>query len=316
MVESELFHMVVGVLQGGVSSEREISFLSGEQVISSLQRYYIDVVPVEINTRDEQILKEVIEKSNIDVAFIALHGEFGEDGGIQRILEKMNVPYTGSGPDASYNAMDKSISKKLFLRESVPTPRHCILTENQPLPAEFYCPLVVKPHLSGSSIGVTIVKEERILNEALKEAFSFSDKVLLETYIEGKELTVGILDGIPLGVVEIVPKTSYYDFSAKYTDGLVEFIAPARLPPDLYRSVQEIALKAHNSLGCRDFSRVDIRLSSDGVPYVLEVNSIPGLTSHSLLPVSARCCGIHFDALIQRMIVLALKNIQMSKTRM
>ena len=315
MVEEILPGIVIGVLQGGVSSERDISLLSGEQVMCSLKRSHIKAVGIEVNTCDERAFRELIVKSNIDAAFIALHGEFGEDGTVQGILDDMSIPYTGSGEAASYNSMDKIISKGIFQKTGVPTPRFFAFTKNGGIPVKgFSYPFVVKPYSGGSSIGITIVKEKRRLGEALEHAFSSGEKALIEEYIEGREYTVGILDEIFLGVVEILPKTEYYDFSAKYTEGMVEFIAPAQLSHKLYRTLQEIALRAHSVLGCCGFSRVDMRLTKDNIPFVLEVNSIPGLTSHSLLPLSAKCCGINFDELIKIMLELSLKK-RMSSLR-
>jgi D-alanine-D-alanine ligase len=169
-------------------------------------------------------------------------------------------------------------------------------------------PLVVKPYACGSSLGVSIVQEKSDLKKALEDAFLQQGKVLLETYIGGREITVGILDQEPLAVVEIVPKSGYYDFNAKYKDQETEFIVPAEISGKIYNNCQSIALAAHKALGCRDFSRVDIRLSEAGVPYVLEVNSIPGLTAHSLLPLSADASGVSFEELIRKMLHLALSR--------
>lgn len=310
MVGEALSGLTVGVLQGGVSSEREISFLSGRQVLEALSRCAVKAVPIDISTRDEGALRILLSENCIDCAFIALHGEFGEDGAIQRILEDITIPYTGSGPGASYKAMDKIVSKQIFLQEEIPTPPFSALSRGQSCPPPSGYPVVVKPYLSGSSVGVRIVHQENEFFSALEEAFAHGDKVLIEQYIPGTECTVGILEDRPLGVVEIMPKNPYYDFSAKYTDGMVEFLAPAPFPEHIYRAVQDTGLRAHRALGCRDFSRVDIRLSTQGIPFVLEVNSIPGLTSHSLLPLSARCEGIDFDMLIRKMIIMALKRRQ------
>lgn len=295
----------IGVLGGGVSSEREISLISAEAAFCALRRNQLEAVFIDIFTSRENEVRELILSMNIDIAFIALHGEFGEDGTIQKILEDLDIPYTGSGPKASYQAMDKIISKSIFLKEGVPTACFSVCDDINKIPADFGFPLVVKPYFAGSSIGVSIVRRKEELMDALEKAFSCQRKVILERYIEGKELTVGILEEKPLAVVEIVPKKGYFDFQSKYTDGLTEFAAPADLPESVYRRVQDAACAAHCVLGCRDFSRVDIRLSNEGIPYVLEVNSIPGLTSHSLLPLSAKCCGIEFDELISKMVVLA-----------
>ncbi|HDN85855.1 MAG: D-alanine--D-alanine ligase [Candidatus Omnitrophota bacterium] len=308
MGELNLKEICVGVLQGGVSEERDISLLSGEQVCLSLERQRINAKPIDIFTTDEKIIRKILEEAEIEIAFIALHGRFGEDGGIQSILEKMDLPYTGSKPLASYLAMNKIASKKIFKKMGVPTPEFLVIKRGDSLNKSFSFPQVVKPYFSGSSLGISIVYNKYQLNHALGKAFSLGENVILESYIEGREFTVGILEEKPLGVVEIVPQSSYFDFTTKYSDNLAEFLAPAPLDKGVYSRIQRIALEAHKALGCEHFSRVDIRLSRDNTPFVLEVNSIPGLTSHSLLPLSARCYGIDFDGLIKKMVVLALER--------
>jgi len=305
----KLDNILVGILEGGISEEREISHLSAENVYWALRRQGIKSVRLDINTDDKERIKRILSESKIDVVFIALHGRFGEDGRIQTILEELKVPYTGSAPYPSYLAMNKIASKRVFLKNRIPTPPFFVL-DRKKLPQEFNIsfPLVVKPYFSGSSIGVSIIREEEEFEEALEKAFRWGEKVIVERYIEGKELTVGILEDKPLGVVEIVYQKDFFDFYTKYEDEKVSFLAPAKLEEKIYKRVQEIAFLAHKSLGCRDFSRIDIRLDRENNPFVLEVNSIPGLTSHSLLPLSAKCCGIEFDELIRRMIVLALSR--------
>jgi len=315
MVEDKMNKIKVGVLQGGVSSEREISLQSGAQVISSLQRSGIRTAAIDVTCRDSCAVREMVLKSGIDCAFIALHGEFGEDGRIQMILEDLKLPYTGSGPLASRIAMNKIESKKIFMDQGVPTPEFEVLVRGSRPSLRWQCPFVIKPDASGSSVGVSVVKEAKELDQALASAFRESETVLIEEYIEGKECTVGILAGKPMGVVEILPKTGYYDFSAKYSEGMASFKAPAEVEPELYRKIRDTGLRAHQVLGCRDFSRADIRLSAEGIPYVLEVNSIPGLTSHSLLPLSASCAGIDFDLLIKKMLELCLESRVLLKER-
>ena len=227
-------------------------------------------------------------------------------------------------PLASYLAMDKIVSKLIFLNTNIPTADFLVywhkpgqsldnLESLGALRQRIQYPTVVKHYFSGSSLGVSVVREEPQLLEALKKALSLQNKIILENYIEGRELTVGILEDEPLSVVEIIPKKGYYDFTAKYSDGMTEFIVPAKLENTVYSKVQEIALRAHKALGCRHFSRVDIRLNKDNEIFVLEVNSIPGLTSHSLLPLSASACGINFDRLILTMTQLALNGYKATK---
>ena len=310
--------MKVGVLGGGVSSEREISLLSANEAYKALRKNNIETVLVDITTQQEEKVKEVILNSNIDLAFIALHGEFGEDGKIQKILEELNIPYTGSGSLASYLAMDKIVSKEIFMKKGIPTADFVVYEAGQPidnLTSNLKYPAVVKPFFSGSSVGVFIVKNKAELETALKKAIALQPKIIIEDYIEGREFTVGIFEDKPLAVVEIVLKSGYFDFTTKYNDGLAQFIAPAKLEETIYKKIQGIALAAHCALGCKHFSRVDILLGSDYVPYVLEVNSIPGLTTHSLLPLCAKCCGIDFEELIVRMAQLALHGKNFKKIR-
>ncbi len=305
----------VGVLKGGVSEEREVSLISGKEAAEALRRRGINVVEIDITSVDEEIIRSQLLAAGIHVAFIALHGRFGEDGGIQKILEDMGIAYTGSSSHASYYAMDKIVSKQLFVKEGIPTPSFIILEDKSVSFGEVNFPVVIKPHYSGSSLGVSIVKDRESLWKALEVAFSISDKVIIEEYIAGRELTVGILDDKPLGVVEIVPRRGYYDFSTKYSDGMVEFKVPAPLDDDVYNRTMEVALRAHQVLGCRHFSRVDIRLNDKEVPFVLEVNSIPGLTSHSLLPMCAKLKGLNFDDLIVEMLKLCLRDVKKEKQR-
>ena len=309
-----LDNIKIGVLGGGVSSEREISLISAQEAYKVFQGKNLNVTFIDIFTQEESKVKEMIIKSGIDFAFIALHGEFGEDGKIQKILDDLGVAYTGSGSLASYLAMDKIVSKEIFINNGIPTANFKVYDANihnekrlrEHLFKNLNYPLVVKPYFAGSSVGVSIVRQEADLEKALNTALLLQSKIVLEDYIKGREFTVGILEEKSLAVVEIITKTEYFDFTTKYSDGLVEFIAPAKLENDIYNKIQSTALAAHKALGCRYFSRVDVRLSENNVPYVLEVNSIPGLTSHSLLPLSAKCCGINFDELILKMASLAL----------
>ncbi|MFH1902057.1 MAG: D-alanine--D-alanine ligase [Candidatus Omnitrophota bacterium] len=304
---SDLKGIKVGVLGGGVSNEREISLVSAQNVYDTLKRKSIDAVLIDIVISSEEKVKKILFSYNIDVAFIALHGEFGEDGGIQKILEELGIFYTGSERLASYRAMDKIISKRIFTKAGIPTAPFFVCKDSKLLKNIKY-PIVVKPYFAGSSLGVSIVWQERDLSQAIEGALSLQDMVILEDYIEGRELTVGILEEKPLAVVEIIPKKGYFDFHAKYTEGEAEFVTSVNLEEGVYERVQEAALAAHCALGCRHFSRVDIRLDKNNIPFCLEVNSIPGLTPHSLLPLSAKACGIDFDELILRMMTFALDD--------
>ncbi|MDD4182916.1 MAG: D-alanine--D-alanine ligase [Candidatus Omnitrophica bacterium] len=308
----------VGVLGGGVSSEREISLLSANEAYKALRKNNIETVFIDITVSEKEKVKEMILSSNIDLAFIALHGEFGEDGKIQEILEELDMPYTGSDAKASYLAMDKIASKEIFIKNGIATAGFAVYEAGQSiedLALNLKYPAVVKPFFAGSSVGVFIVRNKIELGFALKEAVTLQPRVIIEDYIEGREFTLGIFEDKPLAVVEIVLKSGYFDFTTKYSDGLADFIAPAKLDKTVYRKIQDTALAAHYALGCKHFSRVDIRLGCDSVPFVLEVNSIPGLTTHSLLPLSAKCCGIDFDELIINMAQLALNEKNFKKIR-
>jgi len=303
----DLRELKIGVLGGGVSAEREISFASARAVVAALRRNRLPVVFLDIFTAQREKIKEVILAQDIDVVFIALHGEFGEDGRVQQIMEELNIPYTGSGPHASYLAMDKVATKKVFRQYDIPTPSFCVWQRGQSLPGDVKYPLVVKPFFSGSSLGVSIVKDKRELAGALGRASSLAGgKVILEEYIEGREFTVGILEDQPLPVLEIIPAQGYFDFTTKYTHGCARFEVPASLPREVYQRVQALAYSAHRALGCRHFSRVDLRLDRGNRPFFLEVNAIPGLTSHSLLPRAAAAGGVSFDELILKIVRLSL----------
>ncbi|MDD3297107.1 MAG: D-alanine--D-alanine ligase [Candidatus Omnitrophica bacterium] len=297
---------IIGVLGGGISGEREISLLSARAAYNALSQGSFQAVFMDIDTSDENIIRERIYSSGIDLAFIALHGQFGEDGQIQKIMENMEMVYTGSDSGASASAMNKAFSKEIFLKNNIPTPRYSVFANKVIALENISWPVVVKPSCSGSSLGVSIARGQPEFSRAIDKAFSYDKFAIVEDYIGGREITVGILDEQPMGVVEIISDRQYYDFEAKYCEAKTKFIAPARLDSGTYKKIQEIGLAAHKALGCRHFSRVDIRLSKDNIPYVLEVNSIPGLTSHSLLPLSAGICGISFNLLIEKMTKLAL----------
>ncbi len=303
----ELKKIKIGVLGGGVSREREVSLVSAKAALKALQNNGLNVVFIDIATSQKEKVKYLIRSYELDLAFIALHGRFGEDGQIQKILEELDIPYTGSGSKSSFLAMDKVSSKEIFVRSAIPTPDYVVCINKESIPQDIDYPVVVKPDFEGSSLGVSIVYKESELEPALNTAFSCAERIIIEDYIDGRELTVGILDEMPLAVVEIVPKKGFYDFRTKYSDtDCPDYIVPAKLDGSIAKEVQRLGFSAHKALGCRHFSRADIRLGKDDAPYVLEVNSIPGLTSHSLLPLAAGACGISFDKLILKMVELAL----------
>jgi D-alanine-D-alanine ligase len=300
----------IGVLFGGLSAEREVSLKSGTAVYQALIAQGYDAVAIDVG-RD---LAEILKREAIEVAFIALHGRYGEDGCVQGLLELLQIPYTGSGVLASALAMHKLYSKQAFAASGILTaPFRCyrrgeaVKLTNIP----FGLPLVVKPVQEGSSVGVSIVKEEKQLADAVELAFRYDDEILVEQYIKGQEVQVGIVDDMPIGAIEIVPKNEFYDFEAKYTDGMAEHIFPARLEPSRYEKALQIGLAAHRSLGCKGYSRVDLLVTSSGDCYVLEVNTLPGMTTLSLFPeIAAKGAGLPFAPLVSRIIESAALSIQ------
>ncbi|MFH2137008.1 MAG: D-alanine--D-alanine ligase [Candidatus Omnitrophota bacterium] len=297
----------IGVLMGGFSSEREISLKSGNAVVQALQSCDFDTVIFDFQSPGELIDK--IKKSNVDCVFNALHGTFGEDGQVQQILDDLEIPYTGSGVQASQLAMDKTESHNIFKANGISVPEYVVFRPGDHLSEEWlsYFPLVVKPAHEGSSIGLSIIEDADDLPLALEEAFKFDKKVLIERYIKGREITVGILEDEPLPVIEVIPKNKFYDFQAKYTLGMTEYKVPAFLPETTYLQAQSLALKAHRILGCRCFSRVDMLIGQGDKLFVLEVNTIPGFTSTSLLPKAAAARGISFPELCRKMVLSSVE---------
>jgi len=301
----------VGVLYGGVSAEREISLATGTAVGEALASIGYPVEMLDI--RDVPIGELTPER--MDVAFVALHGTFGEDGGIQSVLEAQGVPYTGSGPRASRLAMDKVASKRCFRRAGVPTAPYVEVRADsrgdcRELAAarSLGFPVIVKPAAQGSSVGISVVREPDELPQALARALEFGDRALIEKFIEGRELTVGILDDHPLPIIELVFGGEIFTYDIKYTKGMARHVVEPDLAPGVAERVKEAAVAAHRSLGCSGCTRVDLRLSAEGCPYVLEVNTIPGMTETSLLPDAARAAGIGFAELCEMAVQMALRS--------
>lgn len=297
----------IGVILGGRSAEREVSLKSGEAILASLKKSGYDTIPIEM---DEKIA-EKIRDSNIGVAFIALHGPGGEDGSLQGFLEVMKIPYTGSGVLSSGLGLNKATSRKIFIYHDIKVPPFYIVRRDEKINLDlnalpFSFPLVVKPCSQGSSIGVSIVKKEEGFKKAIDDAFRYDEEILIEKFIEGREIHVGILDDKPLGAIEVRPKGEFYNYEAKYLPDMSEHIFPAPLEEGLYRKVLEIGLKAHNAIGCRGYSRVDCLVTNSRDVFTLEVNTLPGMTETSLLPEIARKRGIDFDALVEKILSLAL----------
>jgi D-alanine-D-alanine ligase len=246
---------------------------------------------------------EVLNGEGVEMAFIALHGGYGENGSIQGMLEVLGIPYTGSGVLASALAMDKEASKKIFIYHNIPVAAFVVLSKEQRAKRiEFNLPWVVKPATEGSSVGVSIVREEVRFREALEKAFSFGSRVIVEKFIGGKEIHIGILNDTVLGGVEVRPSLEFYNYEAKYTAGLTKYILPPEIGTEAYKKAKDIALSAHIALGCKGATRVDLRVDSEGNPYVLEVNTIPGMTEMSLLPKIARLAGFDFSGLIEEIL--------------
>lgn len=295
----------IGVLMGGVSSEREISLISGGTVIAALRGEGYDVLPLDIND-NIKLIRKMLKEAQIDVAFIALHGHFGEDGTIQKLLKSLNIYYTGSHAKASSLALNKIISRKTFRDAGIAVPEYRVLASGVDVEGNnFRFPLVVKPSSQGSSIGLSIVENKNDLSLAIQLALRYNERVIIEEYIEGREVSVGILDDKALPVIQIIPKRKFYDYQAKYETGMSDYLLPAPLTDDEYLKVQEVALSAHRSLGCRDFSRVDMIMRKNK-PIILEVNTIPGLTQNSLFPKAAQAAGISFNQLCVKLIKLAI----------
>ena len=288
---------------GGPGAEREVSLRSGAACSAALRRAGWPVCDVDVRG------PEFALDADTAVAFLALHGTFGEDGTIQQILENRRVAYTGCGVQASHDCFDKAISKRIFEAAGVPSARYELLTAAGSRRVTLPLPVVVKPACQGSSVGVAIVRDAAALDAALTDAFRYGDHVVVEEFVAGREMTVGILGGTALPVVEVRPKTGVYDYASKYTTGATEYEVPARLSEAATRAMQEVALAAFRAAGCRDYSRIDFMLSQGGErPCVLEINTLPGMTETSLLPKAAAAAGIGFEDLCSRMVRMALER--------
>ena len=302
MTKKVLKKKKIGVLLGGDSSEREVSLKSGMAVHSALKANKYNVTAIDAAGD----LCRLIKKEGIDIAFIVLHGGHGENGAVQGLLEVMHIPYTGSGVLASALAMDKEASKKIFLYHGIPVPAFGIISgaeaavKNVRMPFRF--PWVVKPAAEGSSVGVEIVRGEASFSKALKKALSYGERVIVEHYVRGKEVQIGILNDKVLGGVEVKPSLEFYNYEAKYTAGLTEYILPPRLSPKVYEKAKEAAVSAHRALGCSGATRVDLIIDGKGRPFVLEVNTIPGMTETSLLPKIANNAGYDFIGLLEEIL--------------
>ncbi|MCF7669460.1 MAG: D-alanine--D-alanine ligase [Verrucomicrobia bacterium] len=295
--------LTVTIMQGGNSSEREVSLASGAAVAKALRECGCRVHQVD-PCYDEWSIPE-----GTDCVFLALHGTYGEDGIVQARLRELGLAYTGSDPESSSMAFDKVLSKKRFIECGVPTlPFSVIESVDAPIPPDMGLPLVIKPARQGSSVGVHLVDSEYEWREALADTLRYDSVALIEPKIVGREMTVAVMDGRALPVVEIRPKTGSYDYTNKYTKGATDYLCPAPIDDDMTERLQSIGLKANNVLGCRDYSRVDLMLGNDGQAWVLEVNTLPGMTETSLLPKAAAAAGMDYCGLCMKMVELAVSR--------
>jgi len=333
--------MKVAVLLGGTSAERDVSLVSGlaiskalaeaghqvtavdcafgDQVINDWDAEINDIILVEHSDfeskkqeLDRNILRTVqfLLEKQINIAFIALHGGYGENGQIQALLELMKIPYTGSNSLASGIGMNKHISKILFQKQGIPVPEWVKLDGpqdiNKGIISKLGYPLVIKPNDQGSTVGLTIVQEKDQIQPAVERAFQFSEAVLAEKYIPGKEVTVSILGDQALPIIEIIPEHGIYDYECKYQKGKSQYIVPAGLSEKTALDLQNYAVQAYKTLGCRHYARVDFRLSPQDRPFCLEVNTLPGMTPTSLVPKAAKAVGIGFPELVDRIVSMAI----------
>jgi D-alanine-D-alanine ligase len=325
--------MKIAVLLGGTSSERDVSISSGIAIAKALQNLGHKVIAVDCAFGDQQIdinainplglVKQTpsdIEKrqkelnrnlfktidfllaEKIDLVFNALHGGYGENGQLQALLELADIPFTGSGSVASALGMDKHLSKIFFRAHNVPTADWLYLTRGDAVDldkiANLGMPLVVKPNSQGSTVGLTILHDMAGLNKALELAFEHDDAVLIETFIPGREITVGIVHDRALPIVEIVPKSGFYDYESKYQSGKTDYFCPADIPEELTAAIQASAMTVFKAIGCRGYARVDYRLTESGDYYCLEINTLPGMTATSLVPKAAKAAGLSFEELL------------------
>ena len=301
----------IAVLMGGPGSERDVSLATGRGVTKALRSLGAEVVEVDVHDENFALPKDV------DLAFITIHGTFGEDGQLQEILEKHGVAYTGDGVEASRAAFNKVLSKEKFREHGVVTPEWEVIEVGQR--PTISVPLVVKPARQGSTVGVVIVKDASELDSAMAEAAKYDRKLLIEKFVSGRELTIGILGDQTLPILEIIPKGGFYDFNNKYpflnpqAGGGAEHVCPARIDSNKTKQVQKQALHAFRALGLVVYGRVDVLLPDSGNPSVLEVNTIPGMTEASLLPEAAAAAGINYVDLCARIIALSRARVERSR---
>ena len=294
--------MKIGVLMGGNSSEREVSLSSGKAIVNACNKLEHDVKEFDLKEDFDSLSVEI---KKVDLVFNALHGGDGENGVISSKLDSLGVKYTGSEEEASAICINNDKSKKIIKKEDYYTPDWVMLKKDDdksPDISNLSFPLVVKPNSEGSTIGLSIIQDESMLIDAIKLARVYDDKVLIETFIRGREITVGVIAEKSYPIVEIIPSHKLYDYECKYTKGMTDYICPADIVENFSKRIQKIALEIHHLLGCRHYSRVDFRLDKNNVPWFLELNTHPGMTETSLLPKSAAAAGLDFNSLIKKII--------------
>lgn len=305
----------IAVLYGGISGEREVSLSSGRGIIEALKNNGHTVIGIDFHP---ERLDELF-KLEVDLVFIGLHGKFGEDGRIQGLLDMLSIPYVGSGTLSSALAMDKEKAKDVFEMHDIPVAKskafrikekNSINEIAKEVLEKFQFPFVVKPNSEGSTLGLTIVEKEEQIMEALKKAVDSDDVILVEDFIKGKELTVPVLGAVgeekALPIIEIIPKNDHYDYESKYSPGGSEHIVPADLPMDITNTIKEYAVRAHQSLDCEIYSRVDFILTNENIPVILEVNTLPGMTPTSLFPDAAKAVGLTYEQMIEEIVRLSI----------
>lgn len=309
MQREELKKLKIGVLTGGWSGEREISLRSGKNVANALKNAGYNVISIDV---DKNIV-DVLKKEKVELAYIALHGLFGEDGGIQSILTMMDIPFTGSGVMASAIGMNKLMSKRVAISAAIKTSPFIEVTDykndRQRIADAIGFPAVVKPISEGSSLGVAIAKNNGELDAIIEVHSQKYPEIFVEKYIKGREVTVGVLtnscEEIVLPILELRPKNEFYDFEAKYTQGLTDFIMPAELSDEMTRHIQEQSLLIHKTLGCKGATRSDFIIDDKGAAYFLEINTSPGMTDTSDVPAEAKHIGIDMEELVQKILLSA-----------
>ena len=290
---------MIAVLMGGYSTEREISLMSGKAVYKALLINNVECFPFDLteDNLDKLWIKE------FDKAFIVLHGRGGEDGYIQSLLDKRKIPFTGSGVEASNLCMNKAHTKDVWVKHELPLSPSIVATQGKPIdPIDFPLPWAVKPTMEGSSIGITKVENKSELNMALELAWQYNDEALIEHWIEGDEYTVAILDNQALPSIKIMSDHDFYDYDSKYFSNKTEYLCPSDLSEQQEKNIRTIAMKAFNLTGASDWGRVDFILDKNKNPYLLEINTVPGMTSHSLVPMAAKAAGMNFEQLVLKIL--------------